>query len=135
MGVADEVFYDPAKIAIMPMGFCYPGVAPSGGDAPPRPECAPLWHAPIRARLTAVRLTLLVGHYAQKAYLPKGRWTLTEAVRGLVDHPPDLLALPHPSWRVVGWLRRNPWFEAEVLPVLRARIADATLNPAPPATR
>lgn len=127
-GIDPETFYDPAKIALMPMGFCYPGVAAGGGDAPPRPECAPLWHGRLRARLGAVRLTVLVGLFAQKAYLPKGGWTLTDAVRGLVDVPTDVIALPHPSWRSAGWMRRNPWFEAEVLPGLRARVR-AALEP------
>jgi uracil-DNA glycosylase len=107
------------------MGFCYPGVAAGGGDAPPRPECAPLWHAPLRARLKAVRLTLLVGLYAQKAYLPKGRWTLADAVRGLPDCPQGMIPLPHPSWRSIGWMRRNPWFESETLPMLRDRVMTA----------
>ncbi len=115
-------FYHPARIAIMPMGLCYPGRAASGGDAPPRPECAPLWHAPIRAHLAAVRLTLLVGSYAAKAYWPDGA-SLTEAVRDFARAPQGLFPLPHPSWRVIGWRRRNPWFEAEVLPALREQVA------------
>ena len=125
-GIDPATFYDPAKIALMPMGFCYPGRSPSGGDAPPRPECAPLWHAPIRAHLPAVRLTLLVGGYAQKAYLA-GAATLTDAVRDFEGAPPGLFVLPHPSWRSTGWMRRNPWFETDVLPMLRARV-DAALS-------
>ncbi len=119
-----EVFYDPARVALMPMGFCYPGKVPGAGDSPPRPECAPLWHARLRAALPAVRLTLLVGLYAQKAYLP-GKQPLTDAVRAAPAGDPALFALPHPSWRSTGWMRRNPWFEAEVVPVLRARVAAA----------
>ena len=121
-GIDATTFYDPATVALMPMGFCYPGIAPSGGDAPPRPQCAPLWHAPLREHLTAVSLTLLVGLFAQKAYLPKGGWTLTQAVRGEIPVPPNMVALPHPSWRSTGWMRRNPWFEAEILPGLRTRV-------------
>ena len=121
-GIDPATFYDPARIALMPMGFCYPGRNPGGGDAPPRPECARMWHAPIRAHLPAIRLTLLVGQYARKAYLP-GRATLTDAVREFAAAPSGFFPLPHPSWRSIGWMRRNPWFEAEVLPALRARVA------------
>ena len=121
-GIDAATFYDPAMVAMTPMGFCYPGVAPGGGDAPPRPPCAPLWHARLREHLSSVRLTLLVGLFAQKAYLPKGGWTLTQAVRGGVSVSPDMFPLPHPSWRSVGWMRRNPWFEAEIVPALRERV-------------
>lgn len=124
-GLSKAVFYDQAKVALMPMGFCYPGKGASG-DLPPRPECAPLWHHRILARLPADRLTLLVGQYAQAAYLPPGRRSMTEAVRGFRDFGPALFPLPHPTWRSVGWARRNPWFETEVLPALveavRARV-------------
>lgn len=108
----------------MPMGFCYPGKIDGGGDAPPRPECAPLWHARLRAELGQVRLTLLVGHHAQRAYLHRPG-TITEAVRSFATAPAGLFALPHPSWRSTGWMRRNPWFEVEVVPALQARIAAA----------
>jgi uracil-DNA glycosylase len=124
-GLDKNVFYNPARIAIMPMGFCYPGVAKSGGDAPPRPECAPLWHERLRQHLDGIKLTLLVGQYAQKAYLGKAKGSLTEIVRAYESFLPDYLPLPHPSWRSAGWMKRNPWFEAEVLPVLRARVSDA----------
>lgn len=124
-GLAAETFYDPARIAHMPSGFCYPGKA-SGGDLPPRPECAPLWHAPLRAALPAVRLTLLVGQYAQKLYLPRGfAPNLTEAVRHWRAAPEGLFPLPHPAWRSRLWMTRNPWFEAELLPDLRTRIRGA----------
>ncbi len=122
-GLSAESFYNPADIAIMPMGFCYPGKIAGSGDAPPRRECAPLWHAKLRAQLPAVRLTLLVGQYAQKAYLPKGSGSLTDAVQNFSLFLPALFPLPHPSWRSVGWMRRNPRFEAETLPTLRARVA------------
>jgi uracil-DNA glycosylase len=120
-GLAPQRFYDPAQVALMPMGFCYPGVAKSGGDAPPRPECALLWHDRLRAELTGVRLTLLVGSFAQKAYLGRSA-TLTDAVRQFATAPAGLFPLPHPSWRSTGWMRRNPWFEADVLPALRGAI-------------
>ena len=121
-GIASTTFYDPDRVALLPMGLCYPGVSPGGGDAPPRRECAPLWHAPIRALLPNVRLTLLVGRFSQAAYLGRGR-TMTALVADIAGAPPGLLALPHPAWRATGWMRRNPWFEADVLPVLRSRVA------------
>ena len=120
----DEVFYDPARVAIVPMGFCYPGVDRRGGDLPPRPECAPLWHSRLRAGRPAVALTLLVGLYAQRYYLGKARKeSLTATVRAWRDYGPDVLPLPHPSWRNTAWLKKNPWFEIELLPELRARVA------------
>ena len=121
-GLTKPTFYDPAKVALVPMGFCYPG-AGSGGDLPPRPECAPIWHERVLALLPRDRLTLLVGGYAQKRYLPSAKGsTLTEAVRAFGACPPGLFPLPHPSWRSGGWMSRNPWFEAEVLPKLRSVI-------------
>ena len=131
LAVDRETFFDQARSAIMPMGFCYPGRDPRGGDNPPRPECAPLWHPPLLAALPAVDLTLLVGLYAQRRYLgakggakggAKRRGNLTETVRAWADYWPAYLPLPHPSWRNTGWLKRNPWFEAELLPELRARV-------------
>jgi len=123
-GLTSEVFYDPARVALVPMGFCYPGAGASG-DRPPRPECAPLWHRRIFARLPADRLTLLVGAYAQRAYLaPRGR-SLTQTVRALNAHPAGFFPLPHPSWRSGGWMKRNPWFEREVVPLLQARVGSA----------
>ncbi len=120
LGMTRDAFYDATRIAIMPMGFCYPGRLPRGGDAPPRPECAPLWHDRLLAEMPALRLTLLVGAYAQARYLGPG--TMTENVRaqpGLPRH----FALPHPSWRTIGWAARNPWFAAETLPALRQAAA------------
>lgn len=124
-GLSSADFYDPARVALMPMGFCYPGKGASA-DLPPRAECAPLWHARLRALLPAVRLTLLVGHHAQRRYLPPvaGR-TMTAAVRDHAAAPPGLFPLPHPSWRSTGWMRQHPWFAAELLPVLRAQVAAA----------
>jgi uracil-DNA glycosylase len=124
-GLSREAFYDPKQVALMPMGFCYPGKG-DGGDLPPRPECAPLWHAPLLAALPKIRLTLLVGQYAQAAYLPKTqRSSMTEAVRRHGDMPAGQFPLPHPAWRSRLWMGKNPWFEEEVLPVLRGKIAEA----------
>ncbi len=125
LGLDGATFYDPAQIALMPMGFCFPGTG-SSGDLPPRPECAPLWHERLRAALPKVRLTLLVGQYAQGRYLPaRPRRSMTEAVRRYTEAPDGLFPLPHPSWRVALWMRKNPWFESEVLPALRAKVAEA----------
>ncbi len=123
-GLDKATFYDPAKVALVPMGFCYPGKGTSG-DLPPRPECAPQWHDKVLATLPDDRLTLLVGSYAQDNYLGKAKASMTERVRAFAEFAPRFLPLPHPSWRSTGWMRRNPWFEAEVLPVLRHRVAGA----------
>ncbi len=124
LSMEPEVFYDENRVAIVPMGFCYPGVDAGGGDKPPRPECAPLWHEPLLAALPAVELVLLVGLYAQKRYLGKRRQkNLTDTVRAWRDYGPRQLPLPHPSWRNTAWMKKNPWFEAELLPELRARVA------------
>jgi uracil-DNA glycosylase len=126
LGLNAETFYDPRRVALMPMGFCYPGVAASGGDKPPRPECAPLWHVRIRSMLPEIRLTLLVGQYSQQHYLSAaGRMTLTDRVRDAVSFLPDFLPLPHPSWRSTGWMRKNPWFELTTVPALREKITEA----------
>ncbi|MFZ5789566.1 MAG: uracil-DNA glycosylase family protein [Pseudomonadota bacterium] len=118
-----ERFYDERAIAILPIGFCYPGTDAAGGDRPPRPECAPLWQPRLLPLLPAVRLTLLVGAYAQAFHLgPRRQATMTETVRAFRDYLPAFLPLPHPSWRNTAWLKRNPWFEAELLPVLRERV-------------
>ncbi len=121
-GLDRATFYDPERVAQMPSGFCYPGKG-SGGDLPPRRECAPLWHDRLLAELPNVRLTLLVGQYAQGRYLPRAlRPNMTEAVRNFAAMPAGLFPLPHPAWRSRIWMRAHPWFEAEVLPVLQARI-------------
>ncbi|MGB0574810.1 MAG: uracil-DNA glycosylase family protein [Alphaproteobacteria bacterium] len=120
-----ETFYDEGQIAIVPMGFCFPGTNPKGGDFPPRPECAPLWHEKLRDGLTSVELTLLVGQYAQKYYLGKqGKKTMTETVRSFTDYLPEFLPTPHPSWRTGIWQKKNPWFEEDVIPELRRRVHD-----------
>ncbi|NKB43626.1 MAG: uracil-DNA glycosylase family protein [Alphaproteobacteria bacterium] len=124
LAVDKDTFYDESRIAIMPMGFCYPGVQKSGGDAPPRPECAPLWHEPLRKHLPNIKLTLLIGMYAQAHYLgARRKKTMTETVRSWPEYQSDgLLPMPHPSWRSTGWLKKNPWFEKDVLPVLRRAV-------------
>ena len=121
LGLTPEVFYDERRIAIVPMGFCYPGRLPRGGDAPPRPECAPLWHPSLRAAMPEIRLTLLVGGYALAAALGAGR--VEDQVAGWRARLPGICPLPHPSWRTLAWERRNPWFAADLLPALRARLA------------
>ncbi len=121
-GLSADEFYDPAKVALMPMGFCYPGKGKSG-DLPPRPECAPLWHERILATLKDCRLTLLVGTYAQAHYLETTN--LTDAVKAFNSHGPAVFPLPHPSWRSAIWMKRNPWFEADVLPALRKAVRRA----------
>lgn len=118
-------FYDPSRLAILPMGLCFPGLDDKGGDLPPRTECAPLWQARLRSALPHVRLTLLVGQYAQRFHLgPKRYKTLTETVRHADEYGPEFLPLPHPSWRNNAWLRRNLWFEEKILPMLRCRIKE-----------
>ncbi len=120
LAMPPEVFYDTSKVAIVPMGFCYPGVNQRGGDLPPRPECAPLWHARLLAQLPEIKLTLLVGQYAQKYYLGRNRAkTLTATVRDFKQYQPRFLPLPHPSWRTIGWQKKNPWFDSDLLPYLR----------------
>lgn len=123
LGMERDMFYDAARVAIMPMGFCYPGRLPRGGDAPPRPECAPLWHGPILAAMPDIRLTLYVGSYAIRSFLP-GYASMTEAVADWRAHGVGSLPLPHPSWRTTGWEKKNPWFTMELLPALRGRLGD-----------
>ena len=121
-GLTKQQMYDPAQVALVPMGFCYPGKA-SGGDKPPRRECAPQWHHRILDLLPEDRLTLLVGTYAQGHYLPGARrLSMTERVRRYREFLPHFFPLPHPAWRSTIWMRQNPWFEAEVLPELREAI-------------
>lgn len=122
MGVSKEVFYDPEKVAILPMGFCYPGTGKSG-DLPPRPECAPEWRQRLLAELRSLRLTLVIGQYAQAYHFGK-TGSVTDVVRSWQDHWPDIVPLPHPSPRNNLWLRRNPWFENELVPKLRDRISE-----------
>jgi len=118
-----ETFYDESRIAIVPMGFCYPGVDARGGDKPPRKECAPAWHPRFLPLMPKIELTLLVGLYAQAHYLgDRRKASLTDTVRAFKDYGSNFMPLPHPSWRNTGWLKKNPWFEAELLPNLRRRV-------------
>ncbi|MDJ0645632.1 MAG: uracil-DNA glycosylase family protein [Flavobacteriaceae bacterium] len=122
MNVSDEEFYDATKFAIVPMGFCYPGKG-SSGDLPPRPECAPQWHQVLFDEMPNLELIMLIGMYSQKYYLKdKAKRTLTETVRNYEEYLPHYFVLPHPSPRNRLWLRRNPWFEKEVVPELENRI-------------
>lgn len=124
MGLDDRTFYDEQQIAIVPMGFCYPGRGRSG-DLPPRPECAPRWHDLILAELRNLHTVLLIGQYAQNYYLPDRYSTLTERVMDWRRFAPRQFVLPHPSPRNQLWLQRNPWFEKDVVPALRVAIQQA----------
>lgn len=125
LGMDTETFYDERVVAIVPMGFCYPGRG-NGGDLPPRSECAPTWHPQLLPLLKKVELVLLIGSYSQAAFLGAARRaTLTETVRDAPAYLPRYLPLPHPSPRNQSWLRRNPWFDADIVPLLRARVASA----------
>ncbi len=126
MEIDRTVFYDERRVAILPVGLCYPGRDPAGGDRPPRRECAPLWHARLLGQLGDIRLTLLVGSHAQRLHLgAAGKATMTETVRASRQYAPRFLPLPHPSWRSAIWMRRNPWFEAVSLPELRRAVRTA----------
>ncbi len=122
LGITRECFYDARRLAIVPMGFCYPGAADSG-DAPPRAECAAAWRAPVLARLPNIELTLVIGRYALAYHLPAEKRSVTDVVRAWRTHWPHTVVLPHPSPRNNPWFKKNPWFEAEVIPVVRARVA------------
>jgi uracil-DNA glycosylase len=121
MGVDRATFYGHPAIGVAAMAFCFPGTSPKGGDIPPPRRCAELWRARLMAELPNVELTLLLGRYAQ-AWTLNVRDALHETVSNWRAHLPDRLVLPHPSWRNTGWLKRNPWFEAEVTPYLRDRV-------------
>jgi uracil-DNA glycosylase len=123
LGMEKSLFYDVRQVAILPVGLCYPGRLPKGGDAPPRPECAPLWRARIMGVMTDLRLILLIGGYAQALVLGPGR--VGDRVRDYRAHLPRYFPLPHPSWRTGAWEQANPWFGAEVLPALRREVARA----------
>ncbi|MFO1013356.1 MAG: uracil-DNA glycosylase family protein [Caulobacteraceae bacterium] len=125
LGVDYETFYAHPKIGVAAMAFCFPGTNPKGGDYPPPPRCARLWRPQLMAALPKVELTLLVGSYAQAwALKDRAKANMTETVRAWRDYGPDIIPLPHPSWRNSAWLKRNPWFEAEVVPELRSRVAN-----------
>jgi uracil-DNA glycosylase len=127
LGVGPAEFYDAARFAVVPMGFCFPGLDAKGSDLPPRPECAPAWRAPLLAAMPGIELVVCLGSHAM-------RWHMGHLYQGSVDRAvrnwraglallPAVIALPHPSWRNSGWLKRNPWFEAELIPELRRRVA------------
>lgn len=123
LNLTPEQFYDERQIAILPIGLCFPGSGPRG-DAPPRPECAPLWHPKLRVLLPKVRLSLLIGQYAQAYYLGRRRKkTLRETVLAYLEYLPDFIPLPHPSPRNQLWLKQNLWFEEEAVPLLRKRVS------------
>ena len=123
MNLDRSTFYDKTKIAIVPIGFCYPGAGENGGDKPPRPECAPLWHQRVFEQLPNLQLTLLVGQYSQMRYLGSNRKrSMTETVEAFTEYGPKFFPLPHPSWRSRIWMRRQPWFEQTVVPQLRRAV-------------
>lgn len=125
MGVDRATFYDQGRIAIVPMAYCFPGYDAAGSDLPPPAICASTWRRRVLAAIGSVELTLLIGQYAQAWHLGERRGrTLTETVRNWRSHVPGLLVLPHPSWRNTAWLKRNPWFEDEVVPWLRGRVSE-----------
>jgi uracil-DNA glycosylase len=123
LGVDRATFYDRRRFAVLPMAFCFPGYDAKGADLPPPPICAATWRARALAAMPAVRLTVLIGGHAQRWHLGRATGSVTETVRAWQSFGPAFLPLPHPSWRNTAWLRRNPWFEAELVPELRARVA------------
>jgi len=123
LGISKETFYDAAQIAILPMGFCYPGTGKSG-DLAPRPECATKWRNTLLSSLTNIQLTLVIGQYAIAYHLPSQRKNLTEVVYNWESYWPGIIPLPHPRPRNNFWFKRNPWFQNEVLPKLRSRVSD-----------
>ncbi len=134
MGIDEAVFYDASRIAIVPMGHCFPGLDAKGGDLPPRRECAPRWRKPVLDALPDLRLILVIGQYARDWHLPQWKsHGLTETVMAWREisagsTTPRIIPLPHPSWRNSGWLKRHPWFGMELLPELRNRVAEATAS-------
>lgn len=123
MGIGSEAFYDEKNIAILPMGFCFPGSGKSG-DLPPRPECAPAWRAELLSHLSNLQLTLVIGKYAQAYHLGNGGAPVTESVGAWKEYWPKVVPLPHPSPRNNRWLRNNPWFESDLVPRLQRRVAE-----------
>lgn len=123
LGISRETFYGNERLGIMAVGFCYPGRDAGGGDKPPMKRCAPTWHTRLRPLLPRVELSLLVGHHAQAYYLgPRRKKTMTETVRAWREYMPEFLPLPHPSWRNMFWMNKNPWFARDVLPELRRQV-------------
>ncbi|MEX0368109.1 MAG: uracil-DNA glycosylase family protein [Ruegeria sp.] len=123
LGIGEDIFYDLSRVAVVPMAFCFPGYNDRNADLPPPPICRRTWHDRVMAELGDVPLTVLVGRHAHKYHLG-AKTPVTETVRAWRDHAPRVFALPHPSWRNTAWLKKHPWFEAELLPVLRARVQE-----------
>ena len=123
LGLSSDVFYDRSRVAIVPMAFCFPGYDAKGADLPPPQICGATWHQRVMAALGEVPLTILVGGYAHRWHLGK-QSNVTQTVRDWRDHAPRVFPLPHPSWRNTGWLKKNPWFAAELLPDLRRHVKD-----------
>ncbi|MCZ4353968.1 uracil-DNA glycosylase family protein [Roseovarius aestuarii] len=124
LGLDRDTFYDRARIAIVPMAFCFPGYSAKGSDLPPPPVCRATWHNHVMAELTNLSVRLIIGGYAHRYHLG-ARTNVTQTVQAWRDLPTGTFALPHPSWRNTGWLKKNPWFTDELLPVLRARVKEA----------
>ena len=127
LGISRDVFYDAKQVAILPMGFCFPGSGKSG-DLPPRPECAPAWRTALLSHLKTLKLTLVIGQYAQAYHLPNEAASVTEVVQAWRKNWPHTVPLPHPSPRNNLWLKRNPWFEEELIPIHRARVCEVLAN-------
>lgn len=123
LGIGPDTFYDLSRIAVVPMAFCFPGYDAKGADLPPPPLCAATWHGQVMAALPGLALTVLVGGHAHRWHLGPGP-SVTDRVRNWRIHAPKVFPLPHPSWRNTGWLKRNPWFAEDLLPALRARVAE-----------
>ena len=123
LGLSRQVFYDAKQVAILPMGFCFPGTGRSG-DLPPRPECAPTWRTALLSRLKNLELTLVIGQYAQAYHVPDEAGSVTAAVQAWRKNWPHIVPMPHPSPRNNLWLRRNPWFERDLIPALRTRVSE-----------
>ena len=123
LGIDEATFYDQSRVAIVPMAFCFPGYNASGSDLPPPAICAKTWRSQVMDHLPNIHLTLLIGAYAQNWHLGD-KMGVTERVQKWKDHLPNAIPLPHPSWRNTGWLKKNPWFETELLPILRDRVAE-----------
>lgn len=125
LGVTEDQFYDPEQFAILPMGFCFPGYNPKGGDLPPRKECAPAWRSLLLSELPDLKLSILIGGYAMSWHLAGGyAGNVTRTVENWRAYAPDVFPVPHPSWRNNSWLKKHSWFEADLLPSLQARVRE-----------
>lgn len=125
LGIGPDVFYDESRVAVVPMGFCFPGYDAKGGDRPPRKECAPLWRERVLAGMPNITTAILVGSYAQKWHLGAGATSLTETVENWRAFAPRFFPTPHPSWRNNAWIKKYPWFEKELIPALRKEVRKA----------